>query len=74
MKVVTNGGILSVSVSQVKEALPLIDVDTLYSIASRKDGRLLFEILEEKENGDFLISLLSKDGQWFQAELTLREF
>ena len=62
-----------VSSSQVKQGLLVIDLDLLFSQTERQGGKLAFSILEQSEDGDFLIELLRKDGTWTRAWLTLRE-
>jgi len=61
------------SSSHIKRGLLVIDLDTLYSATERQGGKLVFSILEQNEEGDFLIEILRKDGTWTQAWLTLNE-
>ena len=63
-----------VSSLHIKEELLEIDLDTLLSVIEERGGKLLFEILEENDNGDFLIEVLRRDGTLTQVIVTLREF
>lgn len=63
-----------VSSLHIKEELLEIDLDTLLSVIEERGGKLLFEILEENDNGDFLIEVLRRDGTLTRVIVTLREF
>lgn len=62
-----------VSSLHIKEELLEIDLDTLLSVIEERGGKLLFEILEENDNGDFLIEVLRRDGTLTRVIVTLRE-
>lgn len=59
------------SASHIKEGLLVIGLDLLFSQTERQGGKLVFSILEQNEDGDFLIELLRKDGTWARVWLTL---
>ena len=63
-----------VSPLHIKEELLEIDLDTLLSAIEKQGGKLLFKILEENDNGDFLIEVLRRDGTLTRVIVTLREF
>lgn len=53
--------------------LPMLDLDMLFSIANRKDGKLCFEILEQRKDGNLKIRLLLRSGTLKEAILILEE-